>query len=451
MKTTDSPPLVSTSILGPFILVTSLFALWGFANDITNPMVSAFKKVLELSNAQASLVQAAFYGGYFTMALPAALFVNKFSYKKGIMLGLALYAVGALLFYPAAAYESFTFFLLALYILTFGLAFLETTANPYILAMGSPEKATQRLNLAQAFNPLGALSGLLVARGFILEKLQSDDANAAGEVLYDTLSESAKAMIRTADLAVIRDPYVALGLVVAGFLVVIGLAKMPSDLVQETPVKFTHSLRRLWSDQKFVGGVVAQMFYVGAQIMCWTYVYQYAEPLGIDNATAVYYGAGALIVFLIGRAVGTALLQHVNSGRLLMYFSLGALLLNLVTILVGGMAGLYALVGISFFMSIMFPTIYGIALEGQDQDAKFGAAFLVMAIVGGAFMPFIQGYILDIGGPGYTDTTILGIPEINFSFVLPLLCFVIIGLYGRRVFREYKTNSVSPRSINFVD
>ena len=440
MKKTLKPPLVSKTIILPFILITSLFALWGFANDITNPMVSAFKKVLELSNAQASLVQAAFYGGYFTMAIPAALFVNKFSYKKGIMLGLVLYAVGALLFYPAAAYENFTFFLLALYILTFGLAFLETTANPYVLAMGSPQTATQRLNLAQAFNPVGSITGLLIARTFILDSLQSDDTTASGAPLYDTLSESAKAAVRAADLEVIRNPYVILGLVVLGFLVVIGLVRMPSDLVQEVPVKFSASVKRLWSSQKFVGGVIAQVFYVGAQIMCWTYVYQYAEPLGIDNATAVYYGAGALLIFLVGRGVGTVLLQYVNSGKLLMYFAIGAALLTLVTIFAGGMIGLYALVGISFFMSIMFPTIYGVALEGQGEDAKFGAAFLVMAIVGGAFMPFLQGYILDLGGPGYTDTLILGVSEVNFSFLLPLVCFVIIAIYGRNVFTKYNVN-----------
>ena len=421
----------------PFVLITSLFALWGFANDITNPMVSAFKKVLELSNTQASLVQAAFYGGYFTMAIPAALFVNKFSYKKGIMLGLLLYAAGALLFYPAAAYENFTFFLLALYILTFGLAFLETTANPYILAMGAPETATQRLNLAQAFNPVGSIAGLLVARSFILDALRSDDTTSTGEGFYDTLSESAKAAVRTADLEVIRNPYVVLGLVVLGFMVVIGFVKMPGDQGQEIPVRFSQSVKRLWGSQKFVGGVIAQVFYVGAQIMCWTYVYQYAEPLGIDNATAVYYGAGALVVFLIGRAVGTALLQYVNPGKLLMYFAIGAFTMTLITIFGGGMVGLYALVGISFFMSIMFPTIYGIALEGQEEDAKFGAAFLVMAIVGGAFMPYLQGYILDLGGPGYSDTQILGVSEVNFSFVLPLICFVFIGIYGRNVYGSY--------------
>ena len=437
MSQNTRPPVVKKDILLPFILITSLFALWGFANDITNPMVSAFKKVLELDNFQASLVQLAFYGGYFTMALPAAIFVNRYSYKKGVLLGLVLYAVGALLFYPAAAFEVYGLFLAALYILTFGLAFLETTANPYILSMGAEETATQRLNLAQAFNPMGALAGLIVAQKFILASLQSDDLDASGQSIYESLDESAKAIIRTADLAVIRDPYVFLGLFVILFLVLIAMVKMPQNKDQETRVNIVPSIKRLFKVPKFVGGVIAQAFYVGAQIMCWTYLYQYAESIGIDNRTAVNYGISALVVFLIGRWVGTALLKYIDSGKLLLIFSIGAAAATVITMFVPGMVGLYALVSISFFMSIMFPTIYGIALEGRGEDAKFGAAFLVMAIVGGALMPTLQGLILDIGGRGYTDTVILGVPEVNFSFILPLLCFVIIGIYGRNVMRDY--------------
>ncbi|KAA2218845.1 MULTISPECIES: L-fucose:H+ symporter permease [Maribacter] len=430
-------PLLKKSVLVPFILITSLFALWGFANDITNPMVSAFKKVLELDNFQASLVQLAFYGGYFTMALPAAIFVNRYSYKKGILLGLALYAVGALLFYPAAAYEEFGFFLAALYILTFGLAFLETTANPYILSMGSEETATRRLNLAQAFNPIGALLGLLVAQKFILASLQSDDLLPNGAPVYGTLSETAKELVRTSDLAVIRNPYVILGLVVIAFFVVIALIKMPRNERQEGKVVVSESIKRLFKSKKFVGGVVAQAFYVGAQIMCWTYLYQYAESFGITNEKAVNFGIAALVIFLTGRWVGTALLRIISSGKLLFIFAIGASIFTLITIFVSGMVGLIALVGISFFMSIMFPTIYGIALEGQGDDSKFGAAFLVMAIVGGALMPTLQGLILDLGGTGYTDISIFGVPEVNFSFVLPLLCFILVGIYGRNVYTKY--------------
>jgi FHS family L-fucose permease-like MFS transporter len=224
---TTQPKILPKELLIPFILITSLFALWGFANDITNPMVAAFKRVLELNNTQASWVQMAFYGGYFTMALPAAFFIKKYSYKMGILLGLTFYGLGALLFYPAAAWESYGFFLAALYILTFGLAFLETTANPYILSMGPESTATQRLNLAQAFNPMGALAGLFVAKQFILNSLLSANKDETGQEIFTTLDESAKAVIRTNDLMVIRDPYVILGLFVLIMLVLISVVKMP--------------------------------------------------------------------------------------------------------------------------------------------------------------------------------------------------------------------------------
>lgn len=433
-------PIVSKAVLVPFILVTSLFALWGFANDITNPMVSAFKKILELNNAQASWVQAAFYGGYFTMALPAAFVVKKYSYKVGIIVGLALYATGALLFYPAAAMENYFFFLAALYILTFGLAFLETTANPYIMSMGAEETATQRLNFAQAFNPLGALTGLFVAQTFILGALQSDDLDANGDGIYETLSEPAKAAIRTSDLMVIRDPYVGIGILVIFMLVLIAVVKMPEKKESEDALGMMASIQRIFKKERFVGGVIAQMFYVGSQIMCWTYIYQYAENLGINNQDAVNYAYVALGVFLLGRFLFTFLLKYIDSGKLLMVLSIGAIAFCLGTIFIHGMGGLYSLVMVSFCMSLMFPTIYGIALYGLGDDAKPASAFLVMAIVGGAFMPIAQGYILDIGGSGYADVTILGVPEVNFSFILPTIGFIVVALYGYRTFKKYKLN-----------
>ena len=432
MSIEKSPPVVPQQFLLPFILITSLFALWGFANDITNPMVSAFKKILELNNTQASWVQMAFYGGYFTMALPAAIFAKKYSYKTGILIGLALYAIGALLFYPAAAYEEFAFFLMALYILTFGLAFLETTANPFILSMGSEETATQRLNLAQAFNPIGALAGLYVAQNFILGSLQSDDLDANGNVLYDTLSETAKTSIRSADLMVVRNPYVILGLAVIGIFVLIAVVKMPESQEEDTGESVGSTINRIFKIPKFREGVIAQMFYVGAQIMCWTYIYQYAETLGIDNRSAVPYAMTALVLFLIGRWICTYLMRFIDSGKLLLYMALLAIVFTLGAIFLQGITGLYSLVMISFCMSLMFPTIYGIALEGMGDDAKYGAAFLVMAIVGGAIMPTAQGMILDIGGTGYMDTRIMGVPEVNFSFVLPMICFMVVARYGWR-------------------
>ena len=437
MKQLDQQVVVARKVLLPFILITSLFALWGFANDITNPMVSAFKKILELNNTQASWVQAAFYGGYFTMALPAAYVVRRYTYKLGIKTGLVLYALGALLFYPAAAMENYYFFLMALYILTFGLAFLETTANPYIMAMGSEETATRRLNLAQAFNPLGALSGLFVAQTFILGALRSDDVGPDGGNIYETLSGAAKAAVKSSDLMIIRNPYVGLGLFVILMLVLISLVKMPENLAKDKSGGMRQAIGRIFKKERFVGGVIAQLFYVGAQIMCWTYIYQYAENLGIDNRAAVNYAYMALGIFLLGRFICTFLLKYINSGKLLMLLAVAAVGFCLGTIFIEGPGGLYSLVLISFCMSLMFPTIYGIALTGLGDDAKPASAFLVMAIVGGAFMPILQGLILDIGGTAYDDARILGVPEVNISFALPMLCFLVVAFYGYRTFKVY--------------
>ena len=422
-------PVVSKEVLWPFILITSLFALWGFANAVTDPMVTAFKKVLELNNFQASLVQMAFYGGYFTMALPASMFIRKYSYKVGVLIGLALYATGALLFYPAAVTQQFGFFLIGLYILTFGLAFLETTANPYILSMGAEETATQRLNLAQAFNPVGLLAGLLVAQQFVLRKLQSDDVDFA------SLSDAAKATIRQTDLLVIRDPYVILGLAVVLIFVLILVNKMPETKDTETELSTFQVIGHLVRKAQYAQGVLAQVFYVGAQIMCWTYIYQYAEAIGISAEDAGNYQFVAFIIFFLGRFICTFLLKYIDAGKLLTLLSALAVVFTLGVIFIQGVYGLYSLVMVSFCMSLMFPTIYGIALEGLTEDeSKIGAAGLVMAIVGGALMPALQGLVLDIGGPGYTDLD--GIPEVNLSFFLPLICFLFISIYGYRVMKH---------------
>lgn len=429
MKASTKAKLVDRKTLLPFILITSLFALWGFANAVTDPMVQAFKKVLELTNSQAAWVQMAFYGGYFCMALPAALFVRKYSYKVGVLIGLALYAFGALLFYPAAITEQFWFFCLGLYILTFGLAFLETTANPYILAMGAKETATQRLNLAQSFNPVGLLAGLLVAQQFVLKKLQSDDIAD-----FASLELAKKTLIKTSDLMVIRNPYVILGLVLIGIFILIAVSKMPQTKGDGEIPSVKASFDALRKNKKYVLGVLAQVFYVGAQIMCWTYIYQYAEAIGISSSDAANYQFAAFILFLVGRAIGTYLLRFVNSGQLLKYFALLAGISTVLTIYVEGIYGLYALVAISLFMSIMFPTIYGVSLNGlNEEESKIGAAGLVMAIVGGALLPKWQGMIIDLGGSAVNDTQITGASEVNFSFILPLLCFVYIGWYGRKV------------------
>ena len=429
--------VVSKKVLIPFILVTSLFTLWGFANAVTDPMVQAFKKVLELSNSQAAWVQMAFYGGYFCMALPAAMFMRKYSYKTCILIGLGLYASGALLFYPAALSEKFWFFCLGLYILTFGLAFLETAANPYALALGPKETATQRLNLAQAFNPVGLILGLLVAQQFVLKKLKSDDI-----LDFNSLDEASKILIKTSDLLVIRDPYVILGLVLIGVFILFAIIKMPQSKDENAMPNISNTFSSLANDKNYILGLLAQILYVGAQIMCWTYIYQYAEGIGIDGVSAGYYQMAAFVLFTIGRAIGTYLLRLMNSGKLLMYFALSAMVFVLGTIFINGSIGLYSLVGVSFCMSLMFPTIYGIALGNLTEDqSKVGSAGLVMAIVGGALLPKLQGNIIDFGGNGVSDILILGVSEVNFSFVLPLLCFIYIAWYGMNISKSILINN----------
>jgi FHS family L-fucose permease-like MFS transporter len=434
-------PIVSKQVIVPFILVTSLFALWGFANAVTDPMVNAFKKVLELSNVQASWVQMAFYGGYFCMALPAALFMRKYSYKVGVLIGLGLYASGALLFYPAAVTEQFWFFCLGLYVLTFGLAFLETAANPYILAMGSKKTATQRLNLAQSVNPVGLIAGLVVAKYFVYDKLQSDDITDFG-----ALDEAKRALIRVADLAVIRDPYVILGLVILAVFGLFIISKMPQTKAEGTMPSLGDTFRELVKNKKYIYGVISQVLYVGAQIMTWTYIYQYAEAIdlakintvGYEKVDVFSYQLLAFILFTVGRFIGTAMLRYMKPGKLLMVSAMLASIFVGGTIFLEGMTGLYCLVGISFCMSLMFPTIYGIALDDlTEEQSKVGSAGLVMAIVGGALLPMLQGVIIDAGGNGVADTTIMGVSEVNFSFILPFCCFLMIASYGYMAYKKF--------------
>ena len=417
-----STPLLSKKLLFPFILLTSLFALWGFANAVTDPMVQAFKKVLELSNTQAAWVQMAFYGGYFCMALPAALFIRKYSYKVGILIGLGLYATGALLFYPAAISEEFWFFCIGLYILTFGLAFLETAANPYALAMGPKETATQRLNLAQSFNPLGLILGLFVAQQYILKKLQSDDI-----INFNALDEISKNLVKTSDLIVIRDPYVILGLVIIIVFILFTVSKMPNSKDDKLNENIGDIFKKLIINRNYISGIIAQALCVGAQIMCWTYIYQYAENINIDNVSAGYYQMVAFVFFFTGRAVGTYLLKYIKAGDLLKYYAILASIFTFGAIVFEGVVGLCLLVGVSFFMSINFPTIYGLSLSNlNSEESKIGSAGLIMAIVGGALMPKLQATIIDIGGYSVNDVRFFGIPEINFSFILTIFCFIYI-------------------------
>ena len=415
-----------------FILITSCFALWGFANDITNPMVKAFSKIFRMSVTDGALVQVAFYGGYFAMAFPAAMFIRRFSYKAGILMGLGLYAVGAFLFFPAKMTGSYYPFLLAYFILTCGLSFLETSANPYILSMGSEATATRRLNLAQAFNPMGSLLGMYVAMNFIQAKLNPLDT--AGRA---TLGEAEFEAMKQADLQVLITPYLIIGAVITAMFLVIWLARMPK--VQESSKQdgLLPTLKRIFSQKRYRNGVIAQFAYVGAQIMCWTFIIQYgtrvfmAEGMAEKAAEVLsqQYNIIAMVIFCSSRFICTYLLKYINPGRLLFFLAIAATIATAGVIVIDGRVGLYCLVAVSACMSLMFPTIYGIALEGMGEDAKFGAAGLIMAILGGSVLPPVQAMIIDQG-------TLMGWPAVNLSFILPLICFLVVMYYGWSTAKE---------------
>jgi FHS family L-fucose permease-like MFS transporter len=419
-------PVVTGNLLVPFILITTCFALWGFANDITNPMVKAFSRILMMSNFEGSLVQFAFYGGYFVMAFPAALFIKRFTYKAGILMGLGLYATGALLFFPASLTVQFWPFLVAYFILTCGLSFLETSANPYILSMGSTATATRRLNLAQAFNPLGSLLGMFTAQQLILARLNMATAAERSQMDSDQL-----AVLTSSDLAIVRFPYIAIAVVITLMFILIAITRMPKLQDADHELHIGKTLKRLLKNKRYYEGVIAQFFYVGAQIMCWTFIIHYATiELGMDEATAQGYNIIAMIIFAASRFISTFLLKYISPGRLLMTLAIGGMILTIGTIFLKGMVGLYCLVGISACMSLMFPTIYGIALEGLGEDAKIGAAGLIMAILGGSVMPPLQGAIIDLN-------TVFAFSAVRISFVLPLVSFGVITIFGYRAFKAY--------------
>jgi len=423
----DTKTLLPRKSIVPFILVTTLFSLWGFANDITNPMVAAFKNVLLLSHFESSLVQAAFYGGYCVMAIPAALFIRRFTFKSGILAGLALYAAGCLLFIPAGGSRDFNFFLAAYFIMTSGLAFLETTANPYILSLGPEETAARRLNFAQAFNPVGSLLGMFVAKDYILAKLDSTD-EAARRAMADA-DPAALEKIQVADLAVIVWPYAVLGGVVLLALLAFAVVRLPDSTPHEARgSSVAASLGRLLRKPDYIRGVVAQAFYVGVQIMVWTFIIQYAvNEIGLSAEAAQGWNIVAMVVFVSSRFVCTYLLKFFNPGMLLGLLAVGGGALVLGAIFLKGMPGLYCLVGVSACMSLMFPTIYGIALSGLGDDAKLGSAGLICAIGGGCLMPPLQALIMDGAGIALGP---VAVTATRASFFLPFLCFVVIALYG---------------------
>jgi len=430
---TDSTQVIAKPYLIPFVLVGLLFPLWGFANDITNPMVAAFKNILLVSNFESALVQCAFYGGYCFMAIPAAIFIWRFNYKQAILMGLALYSIGCLMFIPSGKMMVFEAFLFSYFVMTCGLSFLETSANPYILSMGNEATATQRLNLAQAFNPLGSLMGMFIAKEFILARFNSTSEAGRWELAQN--DPGLFTQIQQNDLNVIIRPYLMLGIVVAFVFVIFAITKLPGSRNENVDkLNLRPTLKRLFSNRLYLEGVVAQAFYVGAQIMCWTFIIHYGvNELEMTKAEAQSYNMVAMVIFVSSRFICTYLLKYINPGQLLMALALGGGVLTLGTIFISGIMGLYSLVAVSACMSLMFPTIYGIALKGLGEDAKIGSAGLILAIGGGSLMPPLQGAIMDMssfsmGGFMLSSTRV--------SFCLPVICFLVIGFFGWNTARK---------------
>ena len=422
------------SFVLPFVLVTSCFALWGFANDITNPMVAAFSRIFRMSVTDGTLVQVAFYGGYFAMALPAALFIRRYSFKAGVLMGLGLYAVGCFLFFPARLTGNYYPFLIAYFILTCGLSFLETSCNPYILSMGDESTATRRLNLAQAFNPMGSLCGMFVAMNFIQARINPMTAADRAQ-----LSDGQFEAVKQSDLGILIAPYLFIGLVILCIFLLILFCRVPRvqpNVSAGQTVRKTFS--RLFRLPRYREGVIAQFFYVGVQIMCWTFIIQYGTRIfvaqGMSEASAAVlsqrYNIVAMVCFCISRFVCTFLLKYIHPGKLLAVLASVAIVLCALVVVFQDVRGLYCLVAVSVCMSLMFPTIYGIALTGLGEDAKLGSAGLIMAILGGSILPLLQARIIDMD-------TVFGWPAVNVSFIVPLCCFFVIVAYGLRT-RSYR-------------
>lgn len=382
----------------PFALVTSLFLLWGLANNMTDTLLAAFKRIMDMSDAQTSLIQFAFYGSYFCFALPAAIFISHHSFKSGIILGLLLYAAGAILFLPAAYAASYGFYLVAIYIMAGGCSVLETTANPYILSMGSPETATRRLNIAQSFNPIGSIIGILMSKYFILKDIS----------LYS-----------------VSGTYASLGLVLIAILVAMLFVKMPAGRDSGNRSGIIASFGRLFRNRLYRYGVVAQFFYVGAQIGVWSFTIRIVmQELGVLEAQASTIYLITIIGFCLSRFIYTWLMIWISPAKLLLAGGVLSTLMTAVVVLGAGSGWLLivALVLISFFMSLMFPTIYGLSLGGVAQsehpdDAKLGASGLIMAILGGALLTPLQGLVSDNS-------------SIYMSYIIPAICFVAVTLFA---------------------
>ncbi|WP_254460170.1 L-fucose:H+ symporter permease [Xanthomonas sacchari] len=409
-RATPAPASLTRTALAPLVLIVSLFFLWGMANNLNDILIKQFKKAFALTDLQAGLVQSAFYLGYFVFAIPAAMFMRRYSYKAAVVLGLLLYAIGAFLFYPAAQVHTYWLFLLALFVIASGLAFLETTANPLVTVLGPAEGAARRLNLAQAFNPLGSITGILVGQHFILSGVEHTP-----QALAAMAPAAREAFFATESLAV-QTPYLIIGAVVLLWALLIGLTRFPATRAGGDGAS-AGGFGQLRRNRRFVFAVIAQFFYVGAQVGIWSYLIRYLQDgvPGTPEKTAADFLTVSLVLFMAGRFIGTALLRFLAPARLLGVFALLNLLLCAVAVALPGWIGLYALVASSLFMSVMFPTIFALGLDGLDDDArKLGASLIVMAIIGGAALTAVMGAVSDHAGIHWA----IAVPAVGFAVIL---------------------------------
>ncbi len=409
----------SDGALWPIILITTLFFFSGMLNSLNDILIPQFKKAFSLTDFQSGMVQSAFYAGYFLLALPAGFLMRRFGYKTALVTGLSIFAIGTFLFYPAAEVQKYLPFLAALFIIASGLAFLETSINPLMTILGDPRGAPFRLNLAQAFNPLGSLAGIWIGRQFILSGVEAAQArlgSASPEILHDFYVREARA---------VQMPYLIIGCIIVAWVFLVAFSKFPKAVStgtqrrEEPELSIGEAIGGLFKHKQLLAGIVAQFFYVGAQVGIWSYTIKYAqaEAHQTDKAAAIYLIYN-YVAFTVGRFSGTALMRIVSPTKILSLFALCNIVLASVAAVVGGQSGLYAMVAASFFMSIMYPTIFAVSVKNLGPLTKTGSSFLVMSIIGGAVLTPLMGYV--------SDTTHL----IRLSILVPAACFVILAIFG---------------------
>jgi len=413
----------SRGYLFPLILVTSLFFFWGFVHNLDPVLIPHLKKAFRLTDLETAFVDFSVFIAYFVMALPAGYFMRKYGYKSGIILGLSLFAIGSLLFLPAADTREYIFFLGALFIIACGLTFLETAANPYVTVLGDPKTATQRLNFSQSFNGLAAFLAPVVGGKFILSGTNYSEAQLAAMLPSD------KEAYLLEEASSVKGPYLTLGIIIIIVAILFVFTKLPDIKENKSEIEgsnIKHALRH----KNLLWAIIAQFFYVGAQVCVLSFFIRFVTTsAGISEIQASWYAGAAGLAFMLGRFAGTFFMQYIAPNRLLMLYALISVLLTVVAIFASGIITVYALIGIAFFMSIMFPTIFSMGIAGLGRDTKLGSSLIVMSIVGGALLPLGLGYISDITG------------NIQYGYVVPLICFLVVFFFGWKKWRPTATEN----------